>query len=99
MRRAKIVATFGPAISSFDNTLAVLEAGAVAGKPLGRLELRSRGSTEPKLERLNAARREDLAPEREADARNDGGDEHDVRQDEEPARRRQPMQQPGEPIL
>lgn len=27
MRRAKIVATFGPAISSFDNTLAVLEAG------------------------------------------------------------------------
>src|SRR6476659_4071884 len=27
MRRAKIVATFGPAIASFDNTLAVLEAG------------------------------------------------------------------------
>ncbi|MGO4588831.1 pyruvate kinase [Paenarthrobacter sp. 2TAF44] len=27
MRRAKIVATFGPAISSYDNTLAVLEAG------------------------------------------------------------------------
>jgi len=27
MRRAKIVATFGPAISSFENTLAVIEAG------------------------------------------------------------------------
>ncbi len=27
MRRAKIVATFGPAISSFENTLAVMEAG------------------------------------------------------------------------
>ena len=27
MRRAKIVATFGPAIASFENTLAVLEAG------------------------------------------------------------------------
>lgn len=27
MRRAKIVATFGPAISSFENTLAVVEAG------------------------------------------------------------------------
>src|SRR5919112_567751 len=27
MRRAKIVATFGPAIASYDNTLAVLEAG------------------------------------------------------------------------
>ena len=27
MRRAKIVATFGPAIASYENTLAVLEAG------------------------------------------------------------------------